>query len=229
VRPALWIAADLLREALAVPALRVMAPLLALGMPAYHGALDGWLGTPENPMRLWLSAGAVMPAVLLVGLFADVIMPRILTGEIEPLLAAPVTDRHLVLAHMAPVALCQGLYLVVGIPLTMGGFHLVHGAFPEDVWRDALHLALGSTAASLLVAATMGRALMSCRSVGAFALRSVLPLGGVAVLDALCWALRAAGHARVVPLVLAGAAALGAAAVGAAASSLRRERLLARR
>jgi hypothetical protein len=229
VRAALWIAADLGREALAMPAFRIMAPLLVLALPAHQGALDGWAGIPANPMRLWLSAGAIMPAVLLVGLFADVIMPRILSGEMEPLLATPVTDRDLVLAHMAPVAVCQGIYLALGIPVTMGAYRLTAGFFPEGVWAEVLHLALGSTAASLLVAASMGRALMRCRSVGSFVLRSFVPLLAVALLDMTCWTLRWSGHPGGVPAVLAGTLAVSALAVRRAAASMRRDRLLMRR
>jgi len=229
VKATLWIAADLARETMATPALRVIAPLLMTIMPAYHGMLDGWIGADANPMRLWLSGSAIMPSVLLAGFFADIVMPRVLGAEMEPLLAAPVRDREIVAAHMLPLAACQVVYLIAGIPLTMAAYRLASGTFPEHVLREAAYLALGSTAASLLVAAGMARALMTCRSVGSFLLRSFVPLAGVALLDVVCWLLRWNGRHAWAIVLLAGALLAACAAAWRAGGALERERLIARR
>lgn len=228
MKAAFWIAADLAREAIATPAMRAIAPLMMAAMPAWQGLLDGWIGSEANPMRLWLSGNAIMPSILLAGLFADIVMPRLLAGEMEPLLAAPVRDRDIIVAHMIPVAACQAIYLIAGIPITMAAYRLASGAFPAHVWRDAAHLALGSTTASVLVAASMGRALVTCRSVGSFLLRAFLPLTGIALLDVVCWLLRWTGHPDVAPVVLAGALVSAFALAWWAAGRLDRERLLAR-
>ena len=229
MRATLWIAADLAREALATPALRVIAPLLMTIMPVYHGMLDGWFGSDVNPMRLWLSGSAIMPPILLAGFFADVVMPRVLGAEMEPLLAAPVRDREIVAAHMLPLAACQAVYLMVGIPLTMAAYRLASGAFPAHVWQESVYLALGSTAASLLVAASMARALMTCRTVGSFLLRSFVPLAAVALLDVACWLLRWIGRPGWAMALLAGTLLAACAAAWRACGALERERLIARR
>ena len=91
MRPAFLIAADIARVVGRTWTIPVVMLNLVAYMPFQQGLIDGWTGSAWIAMRLTLSVHALLPSLMMMIVFAEVIVPRKLRREMEPLLAAPVT------------------------------------------------------------------------------------------------------------------------------------------
>ncbi|MGH9870299.1 MAG: hypothetical protein ACREAA_19350 [Candidatus Polarisedimenticolia bacterium] len=197
-------------------------------MPFQQGLIDGWTRSAWVAMRLTLSVQALLPSVMMIIVFAEVIVPRKLRREMEPLLAAPVTDRELLLGHAWPMLALMAVNLVIGIPGALLGYRLAAGGYPADILFEIAFMVAAYVAVGTMVCGLMLVALTRCGSLAAFMVRALLPLAALIPLDLLIAFLRWAGlHSAALGVVLA-AVAGGALFLWRVTGRLDREALLLR-
>jgi len=231
VRGIVWIALDLAVEARRRTAfLWLTVPFLAW-WPFQMGFIDG--GAAASP--LWASGfgfrhslvmGAAWPAVAGLGMLAEIVVPRKLAGELEPLLATPVSERELVAAFAAPTFAATLVYPLIAHPLALAGYRLGAGCWPPEGGRGFLHLCLSAQVAGAWLAASGVASLFACRGTSGFMLGSLSGYGALIPADAGQAVLAFCGLSRWIGPALIVSLAAGVAALWLVARRVPREALL---
>ncbi|HKY32530.1 MAG TPA: hypothetical protein VJV23_08345 [Candidatus Polarisedimenticolia bacterium] len=232
MRRALLVAADLAREALTSPRWWMIPPMMGLLLPIQMGVTDGLAAGRGSAvildLRLWLVTNALWPCLIWLGLAAEILFPRKLRGELEPLLAAPISGRELGLGFALPAAGAAALFVAAGIPATLLGYRMGAGRLPADPAWEAAYLLLAVWADSLVAGAAVLHAFFRAQSAGGFLLRSCLALLPLAAAEGALFMLRGAGRRAACLGLLALMIAGGILLLRWAGSRLDRERLLGR-
>jgi hypothetical protein len=230
MKRSLWIAADLLEDAMATGAFWSVGAFLGLWLPLQAGLIDGLAsrGFPLFALRHSMTLNASWPVLAVLGLHAHVFLPRRIRRELEPLLLTPIDDLDLVAGLSLPML---GVMLAAP-PLTFGlnmaGFRFAAGRLPAEMPTEFGMLCLGTQVACLwLTAASVDASLRATTQAGYMA-RLLAGYALVGVLDAAFLVLRLTGYPRLQVPAMCLAMAGGAVVLGLVSRRVDRELLIRR-
>ncbi len=187
MRRALWIAADLSREAITRPGLIALSIGMIVLVPLQMGLSIGALSRlviPQGWGRDFLTASAFCPAMSAVFLFGGLIVPRLLTHQMEPLLASPASDREIAIGCVLPFLALAVAGSIPASAFTLAGYALAAGGPPAGVAARCLDLVLAMQAANLWIGCALIRSIRRLGSPAFTAWNILLACLGWAVLDA---------------------------------------------
>lgn len=233
MKRSLWIAMDLLLDASRRPAFVGMTAFTLIFFPVQMGLIDGVTArVPTFPhgmgFRLSLAMTAAWPALTLVGLLAEVLVPARARGELEATLATPITSGELALGWMLPGIALTLIAPPLTYPLVLGAYRLTAGAWPAHPLAELAHFALAAQVATLWVAVPALWALPKSGSGAPFLLRSLAGFWLLLGLDLALGALRLLGHRSLVPAIMVAATIAGVGGALVVGRSLDREGLIGR-
>ncbi len=191
MRRALWLACDLAREGPSPGRAAAVLVYPALLLPLQSGLIDGALsGTGVIPgwlgLRLSMTLAALPCGIAALGVTLEAFFPRRIRGDIEPILATPLTERELIAACALP-----GWLLAVLAPLTthllaLAGYALGAGRLPEAAASQYAWSVLATAVAMVWITAAVTRAMFAARSLGAAMAWGMAGFLPAAATDLLC-------------------------------------------
>lgn len=227
---AFWIAADLIKDAAASGSFLGLVVFLGLWLPFQAGLIDGLNARAGQvpALRHSIVMNASWPALAILGVHAQVFFPRRFRRELEPLLAAPVTDLEIVVGLSLPVLIVMAGSPPVTFVLNRLGLRLAADALPDEMSGQFCQLWLATQVACLWLTAFGLDASFKARTQGAYVIRATIGYLVLAGVDAVLFTLRLTGHARLEAPVMAAALASGAGALCLVSLRLDREDLIER-
>ncbi|HET9480709.1 MAG TPA: hypothetical protein VFP98_03050 [Candidatus Polarisedimenticolia bacterium] len=226
-----WIAADLIRETRALGRRHWITLVFAILWPAAMALIDGGSARgmvwPDGMgLRHSIVLNAVGPGSLAMVILIEVFHARRLRRELEPLLAAPVTDIEIVLGTALPSLASVAILALASFPLVRLSTSLGAGRpIGSLAGQLAMHL-LASAAGGVWATVILLHAAFRSATESGLAMRAAAGFLLPGLLDTGVAAAGLLGPPRAPAVVLAAGLAAGVAALPVAAFRLKREDLL---
>lgn len=207
MRNAFWIAVDAALGAAPGTWGWCLGLFLLLVTPFQVGLTDG----PAARLPLWGEAGGLRgtllmfgcwPAISAAGICVDGVLARRLRGEMEPLLASPVTSREIVFGCALPVLVVSLVAPIVTAPIARLGYVLLAPAPAPPVAAEFLRACLATWGAGAWMSGVLVDASLRATDSASLAARTFL-CGCLPLLacDVACLGARVAGW-RAAPVVV---------------------------
>jgi len=235
MRAAVWIALDAVAEARPRSGLQcAMFLFLVLFVPFHAGFTDG----PGSRIEAWRSTGGfrgslvmfgMWPAVAASGFVVNVVFPRRLRGQCEPLLAAPPSVRSIVAGHALPVLLVSIAGPLITFPMASLGLGVLSPGGAQATGAGFLRACLVTWGAGTWMASALIHASLHARDAESIlaraCLRGCLPL---LAFDLVLGAAGLSGAGGFVPPMLLVVLAAGIGSLLHVADGVDREELIER-